>query len=144
MSYLALDVGEKKIGVAVSDELAMFAHPRPAIICGGKQEFKEISGLVRDIRPQGIIIGDPIELSGQRGPRALWVEKFCEKLKGHLSGDPVLRKTELILWDERMSSVQAERSLRDSGIRGEARKAMTDSVAAVIILESFLENLKRR
>ncbi len=143
MKLLALDLGERRIGVAVSDELGMFAHPRETILCGGKREFQQLVEVVRSERPSAIVVGHPLEMSGQRGERALWVEKFCERLRGHLSRDPELREIKFHLWDERLTSTEAERNLRGSRLRGEERKAMTDSVAAVIILESFLEGMAK-
>lgn len=138
MKLLALDVGERRIGVAVSDQLGMFAHPRETILCGGKEEFRRIIEMVRIESPEAVVVGYPLELNGSRGERALWVEKFADKLKGHLSRHAELRNIPIELWDERLTSVEAERRLKGSRLRGEDRKAMTDSIAAVIILESYL------
>jgi len=137
--YLALDVGEKRIGVAQSDELGMFAHARETIYCGKRQEFQDLTRVIGELKPAAIVVGYPLEMSGKKGPRVQLVEKFCDRLKGYLSSDPDLRKLEFIFWDERLTSVEAERALR--GKSPSERKAMTDSVAAVIILESYLSSL---
>ncbi len=140
MILIALDVGEKRIGVAVSDALGMFAHPREAIQVGGKAEFRALIALFLLERPAEIVIGYPIELSGQRGERAKWVERFRDRLRGHLNSEPLLQGLKLTLWDERLSSVQAERALRSAGHFKEKQKSMTDSLAAAFILEAYMQS----
>jgi len=138
MILVGLDLGEKRIGISVSDHEGLFAHPRPAIVCSKGEQHKKLVELMLTERPEEIIVGYPLELSGKRGERALWVEKFCDKLRGHFSGYPELKGVKLTLWDERLSSVQAERALAAAGHSGKKLKSMTDSLAATIILESYL------
>ena len=138
MILVGLDLGEKRIGVSVSDHEGLFAHPRPPIVCSKGEQTKRLVELMLIERPAEIIVGYPLELSGKRGERAIWVEKFCDKLRGHFSGYPELKGLKLTLWDERLSSVQAERALLAAGHTGNKLKSMTDSLAATIILESYL------
>jgi len=138
MILVGLDLGEKRIGVSVSDQEGLFAHPRPAIVCSKGEQHKKLVELMLIERPVEIVIGHPLELSGKRGERALWVEKFCDKLRGHFSAYPELKGVKLTLWDERLSSVQAERALLAAGHSGSKLKSMTDSLSATIILESYL------
>jgi len=136
---VGLDIGEKRIGVAVSDSLGLFAHPREAIFGDKKVAFKKLIELFNAESPEEVVIGYPLELSGERGERAVWAEKFKDQLRGHISAHSNLRAMKLTLWDERLSSVQAERALATAGHFGKKRKAMTDSLAAAIILESYLK-----
>jgi putative holliday junction resolvase len=136
--FLCLDVGSERIGVAVTDELGMFAHARPQLLCGKKQEFQQLKSIIAEYLPAKIIVGLPLELSGKKGSQAEQVEKFCAKLSGYLSDNSQLRAIPIIFYDERLSSVEAERYLRGN----KHRKSMTDSVAAVIILESYLRQSK--
>jgi putative Holliday junction resolvase len=135
---LGLDVGSERIGVAVTDELGMFAHPRARVLCGKKKEFQELKRIIAEFLPERIIVGLPLELSGKKGAQTEYVEKFCAKLSGYLSDNPALRAIPIIFHDERLSSAEAERYLRGN----KHRKSMTDSVAAVIILESYLQQHK--
>jgi putative Holliday junction resolvase len=140
MIAIGLDLGTKRIGVAVSDALGLFAHPRPPIVCSKGEQPKKLVELALAERPEEVIIGYPLELSGVRGETAIWAEKFCDKLRGHFSAYPELKGVKLKLWDERLSSVQAERELSIAGHFGAKAKSMTDSLAAVIILESYLSS----
>lgn len=141
MPLIGLDVGERRIGIAVSDELGLFAHPRETIERGRKREFQLLRALIKNTSPKKIVIGYPLELNGNRGEKAELVEKFRDRLIGHLSQEKGFSNVPVVLWDERLTSVQAERILRGSSVRIGDRRAVTDSIAAVIILESYMQSI---
>jgi putative Holliday junction resolvase len=128
---LALDLGDARIGVAVSDPGRRLAVPVGTIRTGAPDDVKAIASIVRERGVALVVVGHPVLLSGEAGPRARHAEAFAEAL-GSFVGVPV------VLEDERLSTKQAERSLRDAGITGPARRRVVDSGAAVVILESFL------
>lgn len=128
---LALDVGERRTGVAVSDELAMFAHPRPAIVAASRIELLEqVRRRIADESATEVIVGLPISMSGTDTAQTVEVRAFARDLRG-LTGILV---TEV---DERLSTREASNYVRGR----EARKSgVQDSAAAAIILQSVLDN----
>lgn len=128
---VALDVGGRRVGLAVSDELGMVASPVRAVDI--KQEG--VSGLVRAINqysPIEVVIGLPTGMSGREGPQAEEVREFAARLSEHL---PV----PITYWDERLTTFAADQALMESGYRGKQRKARVDAVAASLILQSYLD-----
>lgn len=125
---LALDVGKKRIGVAVSDELSMIARPH-SVVVRNKHAIPKILSLVMDLGVRKIVIGLPLHLDGREGEQAEDVRTFVKKLEPQVS-------VEVVLWDERLSTVEAEErmSVRKSG----KHKLGVDAVAAAVILESYL------
>ncbi len=85
-----------------------------------------------------IVVGLPIDLSGEIGQQAEKVEEFTESLKGYLSGVPGLARVKVIYWDERFSSAQAEISLKGSRLKNRSRREALDRISAALILESYL------
>ena len=135
MRILALDHGTKRVGVAVSDELKMMAHPVEFIPAepfpGLLARLKE---LVQQKEVELILVGMPRNMDGSYGPAALKVEEFIGVLRGALA---VPIKT----WDERLTSVQANRFLIQGNVRREKRKEKVDKMAAAILLQSYLDSL---
>jgi putative Holliday junction resolvase len=128
---LALDLGDARIGVAISDPRRRLAVPVGTIRTGAPEDLRAIAAIVRDRDVALIVVGHPLLLSGRAGDRARHAEAFAEAV-GSFAGVPV------VLQDERLSTKQAERALRDAGVRGSARRRVVDASAAVVILESFL------
>jgi putative holliday junction resolvase len=129
---VALDVGGRRIGLAVSDELSMVASPVRTVDI--KREG--MAGLVRAINeydPVEIIIGLPTGLSGHEGPQAKLSREFAAQLAEHI---PV----PITYWDERLTTFAADQALMESGYRSQRRKSMVDAVAASLILQSYLES----
>ena len=124
MRILGLDHGSKTVGVAVSDGLQITAQGVETI--RREKEDKLRRTLAR------IVLGYPKNMDNTAGPRARKVEAFKEALERR-TGLPV------ILWDERLSTVSAERTLMESGVRREDRKAVIDKIAAVFILQNYLD-----
>ena len=124
---LALDPGERRIGVAVSDELGMFAHPRPAIAAGGRA-IDFIAGLVESEAVTEVIVGLPLSLSGAESNQTRSARQFASSLRARLPV-PVTE------WDERLSSVEAGRNVHGSG----RRSGELDSAAASVVLQAVLD-----
>lgn len=138
MRILGLDYGSKTVGVAVSDPLGLTAQRVETI--WRKQENKlrrtlaRIEELVKEYQAERIVIGLPRNMNNTMGERA---EKSLE------FGDLVEKRTGLpvIMWDERLTTREAERALMEAGVRRENRKDYLDSVAAVLILQGYLDSL---
>lgn len=127
---LALDYGQKRTGVAISDELGMLAHPRPALKGLGQQELlRAIARLVEEESITEVVVGLPATLSGGQSEQTRAVRSFIASLRQSLTV-PVVES------DERLSSVQASSSL---GIRDRSRSGTLDSAAAAIVLQSVLD-----
>ncbi len=129
---LGLDLGDARIGVAISDPERHLALPVGTIRTGAPADVKGIAALVAEHGVTAIVIGHPIGLSGRAGEAAHHAERFAEALRGFL-GLPVH------LQDERLSTVEAERSLAEAGVRGRKRRAVVDRSAATVILQAFLD-----
>src|SRR5438105_3127023 len=135
MRILALDHGTKRIGVAISDELKMIAQPLEFVPAVPFTKFlARLEELPHDKEVELILVGLPRSLKGSYGPAALKVEEFVEALK---TAVPVPIKT----WDERLTSVQANRFLLQAGVRRQDRKGKVDQMAAAILLQSYLDSL---
>jgi putative Holliday junction resolvase len=132
---LALDVGKVRIGVAVSDELGITAQGLNTIQRrNNREDYAVISRLAAEKNVGLILIGNPINMSGTEGRQAQWVRQFSEGLAAR-SGLPVK------LWDERLTSVEAGRVLRQSGASIEKRARAVDKLSAVILLQSYMDSL---
>ena len=133
MRILALDHGTKRIGVALSDETATLAQPLEFIAAEPFAKFLErIREIVQDRQVGEIVVGLPRNMNGTYGPAADSARKFAAILREALA-IPV--KT----WDERLTSVQANRFLIEAGMRREQRKTKVDQSAAAILLQSYLD-----
>jgi putative Holliday junction resolvase len=132
---LALDLGRKRIGMALSDPLGITAQGLPNL--ERKNKRVDLDALARLASAKGvtrILLGNPLNMRGDEGKQSLWVQEFAEALAGR-TGLPVR------LWDERLTTVEASRVLRQSGIGPEKRAAAVDRLSAVILLQSYLDSL---
>lgn len=131
---MGLDVGSKTIGVAVSDELGFSAHP---IVTVRRTNIRaDLHELVRIIKEQDVvrlIVGLPLNMNGSEGPRAGESRKLGDAIAG-LANLPV------IYWDERLTSVAAEKSLIEADVSRKKRKEVIDQVAACLILQGWLDS----
>ena len=135
---LRLDFGSHRIGAAVSDPLGITAQPLSAIPRrGDRRDIEAIGAMVREVDAGSVLIGLPLHLSGEEGAQAKKVRLFAEKVRKHL-------EIPVETWDERMTTVQAERHLIASGVRREKRKEIRDSLAAVFLLQSALDLRTRK
>lgn len=134
MRVLALDFGERRIGVAFSDPTRMLASPLTTLTRGrGGSDVEEVLRLAAENDVLEIVVGMPVSLSGRMGPQAYRVARFVDALR-RATDIPVLTA------DERYSTVQAERSLRESGVEPSRDRARVDAAAAAVILQSYLDS----
>ncbi|MBI4852078.1 MAG: Holliday junction resolvase RuvX [Acidobacteria bacterium] len=134
MRILAIDYGEKRLGLAISDELKMTARPLITIMRVPKEKsFSKIKHYVEELNVSQIVVGLPIKLDGTIGDAALRVEKFVSHLKEILT-------CPIVTWDEKLTSYQAEERMRNSGLSLSERRLRIDEFAALIILEDYLIN----
>jgi putative Holliday junction resolvase len=132
---LALDLGKKRIGLAISDPLGITAQGLPNLLRTNKRsDLAAIEELARQHEVGLILLGNPMNMGGTEGRQSAWVREFAGAMHERL-GLPVK------LWDERLTSVEAGRVLRASGIGIEKRAAAVDRLSAVILLQSYLDSL---
>ena len=138
MKLLALDLGERRIGVAVCDETGSIATPLMTIRRTSKvEDFARIAGLIREQQAQGVVIGHPLNRDGSAGPQARRVEKYAKALGVALHDDGL--EVPVFLWDEYLSTRQAEEALAGAGRRSKIHRVGLDAAAAAIILRDYLE-----
>lgn len=134
MRVLALDVGEKRIGVAISDLSQTLARSLEVIQRDSRQEgFATVARLIEEYEVEKVVVGYPRSLDGMAGAQAERVECYAADLAKTLTV-PVL------LWDERFSTVSAERLMKEAGLRGEKKQERVDAVAAAVILQDYLDS----
>jgi len=129
---LALDLGQSRIGVAISDPERRVAVPIGTVRTGAPADVKAIAAIVREQQVTEIVVGHPLSLSGRKGEAADHAEKFAQALRDFLG-------VSVVLQDERLTTVQAERQLGQAGLRGRARREVVDQAAATIILQAYLD-----
>ena len=132
--YLALDVGSKRIGVAVSDELGLTAQPVLTLERrrNPREDLRSLARLARRFGVAGIVVGNPLHLSGEVSPRAVKTQTFAAEL-GELTGLPIH------MWDERLTTREAHQILYEAGKARQEHRRVVDQVAATLILQSFLD-----
>lgn len=128
---VGIDLGQARIGVAVSDELGMLAHPVETIPARG-EAARRIAEIVREKNAERVVIGLPRHMNGSVGVGAVEALAFAEKLRGFV-------ECEVVTWDERMTTMAANRALRDSGQKTRNSRAVVDQVAAQMILQGYLD-----
>lgn len=134
--YLGLDIGTKRIGVAVSDPLGSFAQG-VAVLNAADEWMAALDDLVEKYHADVIVVGMPVRTDGSAGPEA---EKV-EELKAVLSER--YRNLDVVEWDERFTTVRAERALLEGDVSRKGRKSRIDMVAASILLQDYLDFLRR-
>jgi len=131
---LALDFGKRRIGLAVSDELGITAQGIETLERTNiREDLARLAQLIAEKSVSLILMGNPLHMSGREGRQVEYTRDFAERLST-ATGVPVE------YWDERLTSVQAERVLRESGISIQKRARAVDQLAAVILLESYLDS----
>lgn len=136
MRLLGLDVGDKRIGVALSDESRTLASGLSTLQrVGPRKDLKAIAALVREHAVSDVVVGLPRQLDGEVGPQAQKVLQFMEELR------PVA-KVPVVPWDERFTSVVATRALVEGGVSRRDRRQVVDKVSATLILQNYLDYLK--
>jgi putative Holliday junction resolvase len=131
--WMGLDVGDRRIGVAVSDALGLSAQPVLTLIrTNRRQDLKSLQRLIRRHQCTEIVVGNPLYMSGDQSPQAAKAQAFAAILRAE-TGLPVH------LWDERLTTTEAHRHLHAAGRAGSDHKAVIDQVAAVLILGSYMD-----
>ncbi|CDF58254.1 Holliday junction resolvase RuvX [Thermobrachium celere] len=137
MRILGLDVGDKTIGVAISDPLGWTAQGVKTIKrVGIKKDLQEILSIIKQYNVEKIVVGLPKNMNGTLGPQSEKVLNFCEKLKE-------VCNLEIILEDERLTTVAAERMLMEADMHWSKRKKVIDTIAATYILQGYLDKIKK-
>ncbi len=131
---LALDVGKKRIGLAVSDELGITAQgietlQRTRI----REDLENLKQIAAHWNVQVLLIGRPLHMSGSESRQSEYTRDFADRLQQYLD-------LPVIFWDERLTSAEAERTLRETGASLQQRKNAVDRLAAMLLLESYLAN----
>jgi putative Holliday junction resolvase len=127
-----LDVGDKRIGVAVSDGLGLTAQPIAVVQRSSlKEDVAKILEHLAAYRVTRVVAGLPLEMSGREGTQARRVRSFCDALAN--------AGVEILYQDERMTTLQSERLLIESGVRRNKRREVVDKMAAALILQAYLD-----
>ncbi|HTJ88038.1 MAG TPA: Holliday junction resolvase RuvX [Terriglobales bacterium] len=130
---LGLDVGSRTIGMAVSDPLGITAQGLPTLRRTNKRgDFERLASVLREYSVSEIVVGYPLRLSGAEGTQSEKMQLFAEELRKKF-------KLPVHLWDERLTSSQANRILRDADLSIKKRGEAVDRMAAVLILQSWME-----
>ena len=141
MRILGLDYGDKTIGVAVSDPLGWTAQGLEIIRRDNPAEYKKslkrLAELVEEYNPEAIVMGYPKNLDNSEGERCMKTKAFTERVEKRFP------KINVVLWDERFSTIAAERALRDADLSHDKRKSVIDKMAAVHILQGYLDSKNR-
>ena len=133
MRILGLDIGDKRIGVAVSDHMGWTAQGLHTVENTGKNAVHaKLKEIINEYKPEKIIIGLPLNMGGSEGQRAELVKRFGKAMESFYTG-------EIIYWDERLTTVSAHRAMIDGGVRRSKRKQKVDQIAAILILQSYLD-----
>ena len=137
MRIMALDVGEATLGVAISDELGITAQPITTIDRRGmKHDLRAIADLVDRHEVGTIVVGLPLRLSGVAGSSAESTLEFAERVRARVN-------LPIVTWDERYSTMQAERVLLEGDVSRRRRREVINQIAAAIILQSYLDSRPR-
>lgn len=132
MRTLALDVGDRRIGVAITDRLGMTVQGRPTRRCQGVEaDIEHFSQLVETEGVDRVVVGLPLHMDGRVSRQSTKVESFANRLRERI-GVPV------VLWDERLTTFAADLELEDAGLTWKERRKHVDQLAAALILEDFL------
>ena len=129
---LGLDVGDARIGVAISDDARRMAVPLGTVRTGAPADVRAIAALIREHGVTLVVVGHPLLLSGEAGERAHHAERLAAAIREALD-------VPVQLQDERLSTVEAERALRQSGASGRDRRRTIDRSAATVILQAWLD-----
>ena len=138
MKILAIDYGDSRTGLAHCDKFESIAAPLETIFEKSPEKcFQRIAAKALELGSELIVVGHPVNMDGSAGARAQLCEALAERLREETG-------IETVLWDERVTTVQAIGILNETNVRGKKRKAVLDTVAATLILEGFLDYRKKK
>lgn len=140
--YLAVDYGDKRVGIAVSDREKKYSFSR-GYLENNKDLLKNLLKLVKEENIEKIILGHPLNLNSEKTIQTLKVEEFSNKLRGFLTGNSF--EAEIIFFDERFTSSIAQHHIISSGLKKSKRqeKGLVDSISAQIILQDYIDKVNR-
>jgi len=134
MRVMALDVGDKTIGVAISDALLLTAQARPTVRRKDiAADIEKLRRLAQENEVHEVVVGQPLHMDGQPSPQSQKVARFAEQLRKVLD-------LPIIFWDERLTSFEAEQHLEQMGLNWRQRREQVDKIAAMIILQNYLDS----
>lgn len=142
---MGLDVGDRTIGIAMSDGLGITAQPKETIRrVSLKEDIDRLVELILENNIIKIVIGLPLNMNGTLGPQGEKTQGFAQKLEKKLKySDRMVGKTvEIVFWDERLTTASAQRALIEADVRREDRRNVVDTVAAVFILQNYMDHQK--
>jgi len=143
MRLLALDVGDRRIGVAVSDATGLIATPLAVIRRTSKsQDFAKIARFAQEQKAKGVIVGHPLNADGSAGPQARRTERYAQQLLAALQTEGL--DLPVVLWDEYMSTQRAEAAMIAAGRKAKARRDQIDAAAAAVILQDYLDDRREQ
>ena len=136
MRYLALDLGDRRIGIAISDPTGLLARPLEVLKRTSRAaDFEHIGKLIHQYQVAALVVGLPLNMNGTEGSQAAWVRDYSAELQATV-------ELPLQLWDERLTTEEAADILRAQGKHPRKYKGWIDAVAAAVILQSFLDGNK--
>lgn len=141
MRIMGLDVGDKKIGVAISDSLLITAQGKETLFRESlKVDLDKLIDYINEYDVHKIVVGMPLNMNGSLGPQGEKTKQFVAKLEKKLiHSTRIDRKIEIVYWDERLTTMGATRSLIETDMSRKKRKGVVDTVAAVLILQGYLD-----
>jgi putative Holliday junction resolvase len=138
MRVMALDVGNKTIGIAISDALLLTAQPRPTLRRKTLQsDLESLRRLAAENEVHEIVVGQPLHMDGRESPQSEKVARFADELRKIVD-------IPIIFWDERLTSFAAEQHLEEMGLNWRKRREQVDKIAAMIILQTYLDSRQGR
>jgi len=133
---MALDLGEKRIGIAVSDPTRTIATPHSTLSRRSRAgDFAHFAHLIAELQITQLVLGLPITLGGEEGQRAAWVRDYAAQLAAHVTAP-------IAFFDESLTTMEATAALHSLGHRGKKVKQHVDAVAAALILQAYLDSLR--
>jgi len=134
MRVMALDVGDKTIGVAISDALLLTAQPRPTLRRKNvKLDVEAVSVMAKENEVHEIVVGHPLHMNGKQSAQSEKVARFADELRKAVN-------VPIVFWDERLTSFEAEQHLEQMGLNWRQRREHVDKIAAMIILQCYLDS----
>ena len=136
---LGVDLGRVRIGLALSDALGIMAHPLNSLVCSdAHKDVEKLTQLIGEHGVTRVIIGLPLLMSGEEGKGAAAARRFADRLRKRTRA--ANNDVAVELWDERLTTVQAERALISANVKRRRRRQVVDGLAAVLILQNFLDS----
>lgn len=141
MKILGLDVGNKRIGIAISDDLGMMAQPLFTLKRKGiENDMEAMKKIILEHKVEKLVVGEPKNMDGTNGFQWEKVKYFTDKLENYLKENDVTM--EFIFVDERLTTVSANRIMYENSVKESKRKELVDTIAAIIILDTYLNKKK--